>query len=1650
MNIRIACLLVLAASGAVNLSAQCPNGGGGIPQSPAGTPVPANTAVTYTWAAATVANVTGYDVVLLPAMTVACSATAGTNTCRGGGLSPGMYTWEVHTRAGACTIGSPTRSFGVIACPTAGPAISSPADGTVGVSLTPRLTWTAVADADSYDVYLGPTSSTGCLTLVTTTTDTSYAPAQLTSDTLYAWRVVAKRMSPACTGQVSGCVTFRTAAVTSGCPTQSPALVAPANGASNVALPVLFDWNGVTGATFYRLMASFGGGTANPIAITRDTEYSTSVPAGSVEWWVETVNDGCQTLGSPHFRFTAAGGTNACPSNPPAPTLIAPAPGASVSSPVNFSWTGVASATQYRVWAVFGSATTPMLLGTSTTTTLSAQLPQSIVQWYVEARFDNCPASFSARGSFTVASPTVCNGTPTRLLSPANNATNVSEPVTFTWSAVPGATVYRLFIAGDLAGVTTDTTLTRLTPAGTVTWRVDTGFAGCPDQRSGDFSFSTAQRTCPSGSITIATPANGATVTSPVSYAWSAITGASAYRLWVSVDGSAPQLSGRVTGTSVTLPTPSGNVVWQIEALADGCPSIFSPRGTFTVNTGANCGQNVAPTLVSPISGSQAQTSVDFTWTAVPGALAYRVWASVNGEAFGDLGLTANTHLQRDLAAGSIVWFVEAIFSGCPPVPSARASFRINVAGCPTDTPLLISPADGATNVTAPATMIWSAVAGARGYRVFGSFNGVDFGLVDTTSDASLTKAIPPGTFTWFVEATFDNCPSVRSARATFTVARAAQCSGELTQLISPANNANNVASPVDFDWNPVSGAVGYHVFVRFAGGSPTRIGETHDTELQRDMPEGPFEWWVVSYFAGCPPTESAHFSFAIPPTACNNRRSIIWSPAEGEQGLTSPVRLRWSKVPGVRTYKVLASVSGGGTSLIGTTAANEIVSTLPSGTITWRVDAVFDNCPTVSSTISTFSIQQNPPACTTPPAPVASVAGQVVSGTPYNVQWTPVPNTTSFEVQESTTADFAVATSQTIEGLAANFTKTSAGQPSRFFYRVRAISSCSDDRSNYSRVVSVVVQPPTAKQSSADVGVQNGVTQQIVLPGQTPAVNFTARGDKPWITVTPSTGTIGPQGITLTVTYDPAPLKLGTNTGTVLITTGNSGTVSTNGVAPAIPVSVSLVTPVAPGGKNAPPPDALIIPAVGHAAGANDSLFESDVRVANVGATPQKYQINFTLTGTDGTQSGQSSTIDIDPGATMALDDILTNFFGIGSDGGSATGTLEIRPLTPATSNLTTTVTPSVTTVASSRTFNATPNGTFGQFIPAVPFSQFIGKSSVLSLQQIAQSAAYRTNFGLVEAAGESASVLVHVFDNSGHEIASIPQTLQPGEHRQMNNFLATNGINTLSDGRLEVEVTSTTGKVTAYASVVDNLTNDPLLVSPVLKGSTSANRFVLPGVGDFDIGIAHWKSDVRLFNSGSTAMPVTLSYFPQGDPSHPVTATMTVQAGEVRALDNLIASTLPQATLPTAGSLLVSSTNPAALVATARTYTQTTFGTYGQFIPAVTPAESVGNGERSLQLLQLETSDRFRTNIGLAETTGKAATAHVSLILPDSKFAISTDIPLAANEFRQISMASFGAGTVYNGRVTVTVTGGSGRVTAYGSVIDQQTQDPTYVPAQ
>lgn len=101
----------------------------------------------------------------------------------------------------------------------------------------------------------------------------------------------------------------------------------------------------------------------------------------------------------------------------------------------------------------------------------------------------------------------------------------------------------------------------------------------------------------------------------------------------------------------------------------------------------------------------------------------------------------------------------------------------------------------------------------------------------------------------------------------------------------------------------------------------------------------------------------------------------------------------------------------------------------------------------------------------------------------------------------------------------------------------------------------------------------------------------------------------------------------------------------------------------------------------------------------------------------------------------------------------------------------------------------------------------------------------------------------------------------------------------------------------------------------------------------------------------------------------------------------------------------------------------------------------------------MQLEESQNYRSNVGFAELTGNPVDLVVSAVIPESKVSPSVPVHLDPNQFVQLGhvLNSFGfPPNVYNARITVRVAGGAGRATAYGSVIDNVTNDPTYVPAQ
>jgi len=693
-----------------------------------------------------------------------------------------------------------------------------------------------------------------------------------------------------------------------------------------------------------------------------------------------------------------------------------------------------------------------------------------------------------------------------------------------------------------------------------------------------------------------------------------------------------------------------------------------------------------------------------------------------------------------------------------------------------------------------------------------------------------------------------------------------------------------------------------------------------------------------------------------------------------------------------------------------------------------------------------------------------------------YDVTWN--GNTpaliSSYELQEATNAEFTAnlqtfLVNATEKHIAAH---TEVTVDKRFYYRVRATNSCNGTLTDYSVPTSTLVTAPQAENSttfsiSVPDGINQGFTQDYLVPGfdetATPGDTFSitigenCRPDLlpacvPWLTVFPPNGALSAGGTTVQFTYNTTGLDVGTLTTTVTVnrTNGAAAKVGTNGSTPPLnlPFSISIVTPVSPAPRNAnAPPGTLIIPAIAHADGIG-TRFQSDIRIANTSNAAITYELSFTPSGNNGTNVGKKTTLTIAAHDTKGLDDIVKAWYGSGVLGEAGLGTLEIRPVGE--------VNP-LSTFASSRTYAISAAGTLGQFIPAIPLAQFAGNITqnplaTLSLQQVANSTAYRTNFGFVEGSGQSAQMLIKLLDGNNNVLASVTKSLQPFEHQQV-NFASLFGNVPVNDARVEVTSTSSTGKVTAYASVVDNKTSDPLLVVPVQAAAATAKHYVAPGIAELNNGASNFHSDMRIYNGGADAVNVLLRYYPTGS-SAPVATVVpkTIQPGQVLAVDNV----LPElwGLDASGGAVTIDAPGESSLVVTARTYSRNAEGgTFGQFIPGVSSTEGVGFGERSLELLQLEQSDQFRTNLGLFEVTGKAVDLEITATKPDTKLTAVAGYHLEANQFVQLGLVfsdKFKMPTVYNGRISVKVVGGQGRVAAYGSVVDNRTIDPTYVPAQ
>lgn len=655
-----------------------------------GTSLSTQTTATLSWN--TVATATAYDIYVWAGATApsAATATLTTNTYNASGLLAATnYNWYVVPKnaAGSAT-GCDTSNRSNFTTAAAAPScasISSPQNGaTLSTQTTATLNWGNVANATSYDVFLW-TGTTAPATATATTTTNSYSASGLLAATNYQWYIVPKNA----TGAATGCDTSNLSSFTTANALPVPVCAsntAPVNGSviSNQTSAAL-SWTTVPTATTYDVFIWTGAiPPATPTASAAISAYNANglIPGTNYQWYVVPRNasgpaSGCDL--SSRFNFTTASGATV----PVCAVNLNPANGSTLGSQhsVTLSWSAVATASSYDVYIWNGNPATltPVANVAATSYTANGLLPGTSYNWYIIPKNNAGPATgcdTSSKWTFTTAAippPLGCSN----ILSPLNGATvSTASSASLNWSAVPGATLYDVYL---WTGVTrpdipvTSTSSNSYTAAGlaastTYSWfvvpRNSTDSAtGCDTSNLARFTTAAAVPVCATNSA----PLNGATLSTQntATLNWSAVATATSYDVYLWTGATvATTATATVTTTSYNASGLTAGTAynWYIipknaAGPATGCDT--SNRSTFTTAAAVpTCATNSAPSNGSTLS---TQTTATLSWSAVAAATSYDVylWTGATVPATASATVTTTSFNASGLTAGTTYnWYI--------------------------------------------------------------------------------------------------------------------------------------------------------------------------------------------------------------------------------------------------------------------------------------------------------------------------------------------------------------------------------------------------------------------------------------------------------------------------------------------------------------------------------------------------------------------------------------------------------------------------------------------------------------------------------------------------------------------------------------------------------------------------------------------------------------------------------------------------------------------------------------------------------------------------------------------------------------------------------------------------------------------------------
>jgi hypothetical protein len=227
-----------------------------------------------------------------------------------------------------------------------------------------------------------------------------------------------------------------------------------------------------------------------------------------------------------------------------------------------------------------------------------------------------------------------------------------------------------------------------------------------------------------------------------------------------------------------------------------------------------------------------------------------------------------------------------------------------------------------------------------------------------------------------------------------------------------------------------------------------------------------------------------------------------------------------------------------------------------------------------------------------------------------------------------------------------------------------------------------------------------------------------------------------------------------------------------------------------------------------------------------------------------------------------------------------------------------------------------------------------------------------------------------------------------------------------------------------------------------PSCRPPPSSSTLVVPAAARTagDAG-TFWTTALDLVNPGAAPAAADIELLP-GPGTAAATIRRIVEGGAALTIDDVVLELAGGRGL---GALRVGSATP--LAATTRTATSGDDGSHGQGIPAAPAAEAASDGD-AVRLFGFGDPADFRTNLGLVNPGADAVSLTLRVYDAEAEVLGELHETLAGSSWLQLNRALEILGVAADAAlVVVRQTSPAGRFSAYASVIDERTGDPTFL---